>query len=95
MELGFLRRAGNSRGGGVHHRSGSGVLTGPGELGDGAVPDLVFELWRVVVHVDHVDHDVNRVLHRVSVLVHDVYPHLEPEHKPTEGRLSVFSYVSR
>lgn len=35
------------------------------------------ELWSVVVHVDHIDHNVNRVFYLVAVQVHCVSSQLE------------------
>ena len=63
----------------------SGALTGPGGLGDGSVPGLMFKLWPVVVHVDHADEDVHGVLRRVGVQVLYVGPQLKPENKPMGG----------
>lgn len=45
-------------------------ITWLGTFRNGAVPDLVRELGPVVVHVDHVDHNVDGVFHLVPIQVH-------------------------
>lgn len=45
-------------------------ITWLGTLWNRAVPDLMSELGSVVVHVDHIDHNVNRVFYLVAVEVH-------------------------
>lgn len=52
-------------------------ITWLGTLWNGAVPDLMSELGPVVVHVDHIDHNVNRVFYLVAVQVHCVSSQLE------------------
>lgn len=44
-----------------------GYITWLGTLWNTAIPDLMSELRSVVVHVDHIDHNVNRVLYLVAV----------------------------
>lgn len=53
------------------------ILTWLGTLWNSAVPNLVSELWSVVVHVDHIDHNVNRVFYLVAVQVHCMSSQLE------------------
>lgn len=45
-------------------------ITWLGTLWNSAVPDLMGELGSVVVHVDYIDHNVNRVFYLVAVQVH-------------------------
>ena len=52
-------------------------ITWFGTLWNTAVPDLMSELGPVVVHVDHIDHDVNGVFYLVAVQVHCVSSQLE------------------
>lgn len=42
-------------------------ITWLGSLWNSAVPDLMGELGSVVVHVDDIDHNVNRVFYLVAV----------------------------
>lgn len=48
-----------------------------GALRDGAVPDLMNELWPVVVHVNHIDHNVNGALYLVTVQIHSMSSQLQ------------------
>lgn len=52
-------------------------LTWLGTLRNGAVPDLVAKFRSVVVHVNHVDEDINGVLNLVAVHVHRMSSQLE------------------
>lgn len=52
-------------------------ITWLGTLWNSAVPDLMSELGSVVVHVDHIDHNVNRVFYLVAVQVHCMSSQLE------------------
>lgn len=52
-------------------------ITWLGTFRNGAVPDLVSELWPVVIHVNHVDHNVDGVFHLVTVQVHGMSSQLE------------------
>lgn len=45
-------------------------VTWLGSFWNGAIPDLVSELRPVVVHVNHIDHNVDGVFHLVAVQVH-------------------------
>jgi len=58
-------------------KTSRGELTWLGTLGNSAIPDLMAEFRSVVVHVDHVDHNINRVLNLVPVQVHCVSSQLE------------------
>lgn len=48
-----------------------------GTLWNSAVPDLMSELGSVVVHVNHIDHNVDRVFYLVAVQVHCMGSQLE------------------
>lgn len=48
------------------------VLTWFGAFGHGAVVHLILELGPIVVHVDHINVQVDGILHLVSVHVHGV-----------------------
>ena len=48
-----------------------------GALWDSAVPDLMGELWPVVIHVDHIDHNINGVFNLVAIQVYCVSSQLE------------------
>ncbi len=52
-------------------------ITWFGALWNTAVPDLMSELGSVVVHVDHIDHDVDGVFYLVAVQVHRMSSQLE------------------
>lgn len=52
-------------------------ITWLGTLWNAAIPDLMRELGSVVVHVDHIDHNVNGVFYLVAVQVHCVSSQLE------------------
>lgn len=53
------------------------TLTWFGAFSHGAVINLVLKLGPVVVHVDHVDVQIYRVLHLVPIHVHCMSPELE------------------
>lgn len=53
-----------------------GIFTWLGTLWNSAVPDLMSELGSVVIHVDHIDHNVNGVFYLVAVQVHCMSPQL-------------------
>lgn len=59
-------------------------ITWLGTLWDTAVPDLMGELGSVVVHVDYIDHNVNRVFYLVAIQVHCMGSQLE-ENTNTSG----------
>lgn len=52
-------------------------ITWLGTFWDSAVPDLMSELGSVVVHVDHIDHNVDGVFYLVAVQVHCMGSQLE------------------
>lgn len=55
----------------AHAGQGFGCcVTWLGSFWNGAIPDLVSELGSVVVHVNHIDHNVDGVFHLVAVQVH-------------------------
>lgn len=52
-------------------------ITWLGTLWNSAVPDLMRELRSVVIHVDHIDHDINGVLYLVAIQIHCMSSQLE------------------
>lgn len=52
-------------------------ITWLGTFWNSAVPDLMCELRSVVVHVDHIDHDINGVLYLVAIQIHCMSSQLE------------------
>lgn len=54
-----------------------GYITWLGTFWNSAVPDLMSELGPVVVHVNHIDHNVNGVFYLVTVQVHCMGSQLE------------------
>lgn len=46
-------------------------------LRDGAVPYLMDELWPVVVHVNHIDYNVDGALYLVTIQIHSMGSQLE------------------
>lgn len=50
-------------------------------LWNSAIPDLMAELRSVVIHVDHIDHNVNRVFYLVAVQVHCMSSQLQKRKK--------------
>ena len=49
-------------------------ITWLGTLWNSAIPDLMGELGSVVVHVNYIDHNVNRVFYLVAVQVYCMSP---------------------
>lgn len=54
-------------------------ITWLGTLWNSAIPDLMGELGSVVVHIDHIDHNVNRVFYLVAIKVHCMSSQLKEE----------------
>lgn len=52
-------------------------ITWFGALWNSAIPDLMSELRSVVVHIDHIDHNVYRVFYLVAIKVHCMSSQLE------------------
>lgn len=52
-------------------------ITWLGTFWNSAIPDLMSELGSVVVHVNHIDHNVNGVFYLVAVQVHCMGSQLE------------------
>lgn len=68
-------------------------VTWLGALRDGAVPDGVVEFGPVVVHVNHIDHNVNGVFHLVAVQVHRVSSQLKEDKVTLEGWFKKKIYI--
>lgn len=56
-------------------------LTWFGALWNSSVPDLVSELWSVVIHVNYVDHNIYGVFHLVAIQVYCMSSQLKENKK--------------